>query len=113
VTRPRWRSRLGEGLRALADALDAHPHDPPSARGLTVSPPLPPVPSVGSPGMLDLAHAPADWAARVSHPGRRASRGLTTTYDAPGRAGGQIQAAALPGWPPARPGSVGRRPRGN
>ena len=74
MRRLRWRNRASARLRGLADALDGPPQhrvDPPAA-------PSPRVLSVGSPGVLDLDHAPPDWAARV----RAATAALGLSTDA-------------------------------
>lgn len=73
MRRLRWRNRASARLRGLADALDGPQHraGPPAA-------PSPRVLSVGSPGVLDLDHAPPDWAARV----RAATAALGLSTDA-------------------------------
>ena len=61
MPRPRWRSRLARGLRALAAGLDGPaprgPQEPARRRDVPV------VGTVGGP--LDLEHAPRDWVERV------------------------------------------------
>jgi len=64
MPRHRWRSWASARLRAVADALDGRPLPGAGPVRAPVAP-SPRVLSVGSPGVLDLERAPADWAARV------------------------------------------------
>lgn len=61
---PRWRSWASTRLRGMADALDGRPL-PRAGPAPAPATPFPRVLSVGSPGVLDLDHAPPEWAARV------------------------------------------------
>ena len=61
MPRLRWRNRVGAGLRSVADALDPAPRP----QRTVPTGPAASIPSVGTPGVLDLDNAPADWARRV------------------------------------------------